>query len=328
MVKYLDEEGLKTLVKQIRSNTVSSVEDTTITSGAIIGFSHTDGTTTLTDDGLVVGTNGIAKAGVRKDGVYAVDDDQYSTELNSKGLLIDDPGGSSLKVGLDGITKSSGSANEMFTTNGGTIKTGTAKGNIPVLDNGGKLPVSTIPDLATLGLDTTPFIVVNSLPTSIRDIQKKIYICPRGASGLTSDTTKPESGTPEINKYTEWLYTGEVGDGADITYDEKNWEKLGEHDFNHIDLSSYYTKTQADETFYTKSEAPKYILFNQSPNSGSGGAFLQMQLSVDQYGHGGFSGDIPNATSSLPGLMSERDKTKLDNISTISTTDIEGLFNN
>lgn len=70
------------------------------------------------------------------------------------------------------------------------------------------------------------------------------------------------------------------------------WEKIGTTE---VDLSNYYTKTQTDDLLDAKQD----VL-----TAGDG---------IDITGNT-ISADIPNATTSAPGLMSAADKTKLDGI--------------
>lgn len=337
MTKYLDSAGLSTLATQIKENFISTKKDSTVDAAATITFdsSSVNNKTKITGNSITVGddTTNHSFASISNNSIGVVSNGSEYANINPTNISVGSESGAALRINSDGISKTGGSANQVFTTNGGTLTVGTNKGNLVALGQDGKIPTS----MLNFG-DTSIFKVVPSLPTKTQDIDKVIYICPRGASGLSIDTTQGESGVPDINKYTEWLYTGEVGSGAE--YEETYWEKLGEHDFNNIDLSGYYSKTQIQELYYSKSDIDtnfytktesdakyntiKNILF--SDNSSSSGEALKISLAADQWGHGAIEADIPNASTSLPGLMTSADKKKLNDITSIESTEIEKLF--
>lgn len=149
------------------------------------------------------------------------------------------------------------------------------------------------------GIDTTFAEVVASLPTDITKIKKHLYLV-------------PASTTSSQNVYKEYIYTGDTSK----TYDESKWEQLGEYKAN-VDLSEYLKKSDASELYHPKIAS---IIFDDSPNSGSSGTFLRMTLNTNASSGGaggyGVTVDMPNATRNLSGLMSERDKSKLDGIAT------------
>ena len=149
------------------------------------------------------------------------------------------------------------------------------------------------------GIDTTFAEVVASLPTDITKIKKHLYLV-------------PASTTSSQNVYKEYIYTGDTSQ----TYDASKWEQLGEYKAN-VDLSEYLKKSDASKLYHPKIAS---IIFDDSPNSGSSGTFLRMTLNTNASSGGaggyGVTVDMPNATKSLPGLMSERDKSKLDGIAT------------
>lgn len=338
MTKYLDSTGLSVLTTQIKENFISTKKDSTVDAAATITFnsSSTNNKTIIEGNSITVGdtTTEHSFASISNNTIGVVDNgDKYSNITPTK-IAVGSESGFELSISMDGITKTDGSASQVFTTNGGTLNVGAAKGNLVALGQDGKIPTS----MLNLG-DTSIFKVVSSLPTKTQDIEKVIYICLRGNSGLSIDNTEAESGTPDVNKYTEWLYTGEVGSGAE--YSDSYWEKLGEHDFNKIDLSDYYNKSKIQELYYSKSDIDtnyytktqadgrynqfKNILFSDGGNS-SDGAALKISLAADQYGHGAIEANIPTVSSSLPGLMLSEDKQKLDGITSIESTEIEGLF--
>lgn len=150
------------------------------------------------------------------------------------------------------------------------------------------------------GLDTTFAEVVTSLPTDVTKIKKHLYL------------VKNASSTVSQNLYSEYIYIGEIGTGK--TYDSSKWEKLGEVTAK-IDLSEYLKRNDASDLYHPKIVN---IIFDNSPNSGSESRFLRMTLNTNASSGGaggyGVTVDIPNATSNLPGLMSDTDKSKLDGI--------------
>lgn len=159
----------------------------------------------------------------------------------------------------------------------GTVKTVTASGGmehagmIPMLDSTGRIP------LAQLGnVDTTLFEVVKSLPTS--NIKSHIYLVESVAD-------------EEQNRYSEYIYTGDVS----ATYDETKWEKLGDMDYQ-IDLDGYPTKADAVGS----------VEFNIN-NGGLG-------LVVKKCDGRGVTYSIPAATTSQNGVMTKSQVSKLNGI--------------
>lgn len=159
----------------------------------------------------------------------------------------------------------------------GTVKTVTASGGIaqagmiPMLDSTGRIP------LAQLGnVDTTLFEVVKSLPTS--NIKSHVYLVESVAD-------------EEQNRYSEYIYTGDVS----ATYDETKWEKLGDMDYQ-IDLDDYPTKADAVGS----------VEFNTN-NGGLG-------LVVKKCDGRGFTYTMPTATTSQNGVMTKSQVSKLNGI--------------
>lgn len=160
----------------------------------------------------------------------------------------------------------------------GTVKTVTASGGtlaqagmIPMLDSTGRIP------LAQLGnVDTTLFEVVKSLPTS--NIKSHIYLVESVAD-------------EEQNRYSEYIYTGDVS----ATYDETKWEKLGDMDYQ-IDLADYPTNADAVGS----------LEFNT--NNGNLG------LGVKKCDGRGVTYAIPTATTSQDGVMTKSQVSKLNGI--------------
>lgn len=160
----------------------------------------------------------------------------------------------------------------------GTVKTVTASGGIPaqagmipMLDSTGRIP------LAQLGnVDTTLFEVVKSLPTS--NIKSHIYLVESAAD-------------EEQNRYSEYIYTGDVS----ATYDETKWEKLGDMDYQ-IDLADYPTNADAVGSVEFKT------------SNGTIG------LGVTKCDGRGFTYAIPTATTSQDGVMTKWQVSKLNGI--------------
>ena len=99
---------------------------------------------------------------------------------------------------------------------------------IASLDASGNVPLSQLGNL-----DTTFFEIVTELPTDIRNIKKHIYILKDNKDG-------------ENNKYTEYIYTGDITDAGDLAGDVDTtlWEKLGDF-VPTFDLQEYVKKAGA-----------------------------------------------------------------------------------
>ena len=99
---------------------------------------------------------------------------------------------------------------------------------IASLDASGNVPLSQLRNL-----DTTFFEIVTELPTDIRNIKKHIYILKDNKDG-------------ENNKYTEYIYTGDITDAGDLAGDVDTtlWEKLGDF-VPTFDLQEYVKKAGA-----------------------------------------------------------------------------------
>lgn len=132
--------------------------------------------------------------------------------------------------------------------------------------------------LAQLGnLDTTVAEVVTALPTT--NIKKHIYLI-KDASGVSQ------------NQYEEYIYTGDTS----ATYDASKWEKLGDFRAT-VDLKDYAKKNEA---MYSAS-----ILHNTN----------DLHLSFDDInGDSLATFNINAATGSTAGVMTSKDKKKLDGI--------------
>lgn len=242
------------------------------------------------------------------------------------------------------IMKTGGTATQVLMADG-SVKTLNASNGIAGLDSNGNVP------LAQLGnLDTTVAEVVTALPTT--NIKKHIYLI-KDASNVTQ------------NKYEEYIYTGDTS----ATYDASKWEKLGDFRAT-VDLANYYTKSQVDSIANGKSSTSHThsVIINGVTKTiaASGGAavnlgtYLTSHQSLAEYAKKSeaatsleitpFANDIqfvlravsgseidwPSldpATSTKAGIMTSKDKVKLDGItsgatadSAITTAEIDALF--
>ena len=265
------------------------------------------------------------------------------TIRGSVSFLNEADGGKSIRIDPSNITNSRYGVNYLFAS-GKMIPIGEANG-VAGLDANGNVP------LAQLGnLDTTVAEVVTALPTT--NIKKHIYLI-KDASNVTQ------------NKYEEYIYTGDTS----ATYDASKWEKLGDFRAT-VDLANYYTKSQVDSIANGKSSTSHThsVIINGVTKTiaASGGAavnlgtYLTSHQSLAEYAKksdaatsleitpsandiqfvlraiSGSEIDWPSldpATSTKAGIMTAKDKVKLDGItsgatadSAITTTEIDALF--
>ena len=230
------------------------------------------------------------------------------------------------------IVMTGGTATQVLMANG-SVKTLNANNGIAGLDSNGNVP------LAQLGnLDTTVAEVVTALPTT--NIKKHIYLI-KDASNVTQ------------NKYEEYIYTGDTS----ATYDASKWEKLGDFRAT-VDLANYYTKSQVDSIANGKSSTSHThsVIINGVTKTiaASGGAavnlgtYLTSHQSLAEYAKksdaatsleitpsandiqfvlrsiSGSEIDWPSldpATSTKAGIMTTKDKVKLDGITSGATAD-------
>lgn len=242
------------------------------------------------------------------------------------------------------IMKTGGTATQVLMADG-SVKTLNASNGIAGLDSNGNVP------LAQLGnLDTTVAEVVTALPTT--NIKKHIYLI-KDASNVTQ------------NKYEEYIYTGDTS----ATYDASKWEKLGDFRAT-VDLANYYTKSQVDSiangkssTSHTHSVIINGVTKTIAASEGAAvnlGTYLTSHQSLAEYAKksdaatsleitpsandiqfvlrsiSGSEIDWPSldpATSTKAGIMTTKDKVKLDGItsgatadSAITTAEIDALF--
>ena len=228
-------------------------------------------------------------------------------------------------ISAERIVMTGGTATQVLMANG-SVKTLNANNGIAGLDSNGNVP------LAQLGnLDTTVAEVVTALPTT--NIKKHIY--------LIKDTSNVTQ-----NKYEEYIYTGDTS----ATYDASKWEKLGDFRAT-VDLANYYTKSQVDSIANGKSSTSHThsVIINGVTKTiaASGGAavnlgtYLTSHQSLAEYAKkseaatcleitpsandiqfvlraiSGSEIDWPSldpATSTKAGIMTTKDKVKLDGI--------------
>lgn len=252
---------------------------------------------------------------------------------------VDENGISSKRIVMTG-----GTATQVLMADG-SVKTLNASNGIAGLDSNGNVP------LAQLGnLDTTVAEVVTALPTT--NIKKHIYLI-KGASSVTQ------------NNYEEYIYTGDTS----ATYDASKWEKLGDFRAT-VDLVNYYTKSQVDSiadgkssTSHTHSVIINGVTKTIAASGGEAvnlGTYLTSHQSLAEYAKKSEAAtsleitpsendiqfvlkaidtseiDWPSldpATSTKAGIMTAKDKVKLDEItsgatadSAITTTEIDELF--
>lgn len=159
---------------------------------------------------------------------------------------------------------------------------------IATLDQNDNIPLSCLGNL-----DTTLFEVVTALPTKIADIKKHIY--------LVKELTGAN------NQYTEYIYTG--GIGASDTYDTTKWEKLGNFSAN-IDLSAYLKKTDAANTYATKSVAISNIAQNTAQSDKATTVSLTRTTASGSVSYA----KIAAASTTAAGVMTAAMVTKLNGI--------------
>lgn len=235
-------------------------------------------------------------------------------------------------ISAERIVMTGGTATQVLMADG-SVKTLGGHNGIATLDSNGNVP------LAQLGnLDTTVAEVVTALPTT--NIKKHIYLI-KDASNVTQ------------NKYEEYIYTGDTS----ATYDASKWEKLGDFRAT-VDLANYYTKSQVDSIANGKSSTSHThsVIINGVTKTiaASGGAavnlgtYLTSHQSLAEYAKkseaatsleitpsendiqfvlraiSGSEIDWPSldpATSTKAGIMTTKDKVKLDGITSNATAD-------
>lgn len=180
------------------------------------------------------------------------------------------------------IVKTGGTATQVLMADG-SVRTLNAANGICGLDANGNVP------LAQLGnLDTTVAEVVTALPTT--NIKKHIYLI-KDASGVTQ------------NQYEEYIYTGDTS----ATYDASKWEKLGDFRAT-LDLADYAKKSETVNLSEIK------VIQNVLDSTPQGQVLKQVIRFSAIKGGTRVEIALEDATSNMAGLMSIRDKNKLDRI--------------
>lgn len=203
------------------------------------------------------------------------------TIRGSVSFLNEADGGKSIRIDPSNITNSRYGVNYLFAS-GKMIPIGEANG-VAGLDANGNVP------LAQLGnLDTTVAEVVTALPTT--NIKKHIYLI-KDASGVTQ------------NQYEEYIYTGDTS----ATYDASKWEKLGDFRAT-LDLADYAKKSETVNLSEIK------VIQNVLDSTPQGLVLKQVIRFSAIKGGTRVEIALEDATSNMAGLMSIRDKNKLDRI--------------
>lgn len=203
------------------------------------------------------------------------------TIRGSVSFLNEADGGKSIRIDPSNITNSKYGVNYLFAS-GKMIPIGEANG-VAGLDANGYVP------LAQLGnLDTTVAEVVTALPTT--NIKKHIYLI-RDTSGVTK------------NQYEEYIYTGDTS----ATYDASKWEKLGDFRAT-VDLADYAKKSETVNLSEIK------VIQNVLDSTPQGQVLKQVIRFSAIKGGTRVEIALEDATSNMAGLMSIRDKNKLDRI--------------
>lgn len=203
------------------------------------------------------------------------------TIRGSVSFLNEADGGKSIRIDPSNITNSRYGVNYLFAS-GKMIPIGEANG-VAGLDANGNVP------LAQLGnLDTTVAEVVTALPTT--NIKKHIYLI-KDASGVTQ------------NQYEEYIYTGDTS----ATYDASKWEKLGDFRAT-LDLADYAKKSETVNLSEIK------VIQNVLDSTPQGKVLKQVIRFSAIKGGTRVEIALEDATSNMAGLMSIRDKNKLDRI--------------
>lgn len=203
------------------------------------------------------------------------------TIRGSVSFLNEADGGKSIRIDPSNITNINYGVNYLFAS-GKMIPIGEANG-VAGLDANGNVP------LAQLGnLDTTVAEVVTALPTT--NIKKHIYLI-KDASGVTQ------------NQYEEYIYTGDTS----ATYDASKWEKLGDFRAT-VDLADYAKKSETVNLSEIK------VIQNVLDSTPQGQVLKQVIRFSAIKGGTRVEIALEDATSNMAGLMSIRDKNKLDRI--------------
>lgn len=160
-------------------------------------------------------------------------------------------------------------------------------------------------------IDTTVYEVIGNEALPTTGIKKRIYL-------KLIETGNP---TGDNNKYAEYVYTGNIAG----TYDATKWEKLGEVAAK-TDLSEYYKKTEVNDKLtglartLTSQDVENFTITPSFRGEQGVGRLYYMQASITRKGGDPLSAIIPcvvsaaDTTNANAGLMSPKDKQKLDEI--------------
>lgn len=203
------------------------------------------------------------------------------TIRGSVSFLNEADGGKSIRIDPSNITNSEYGVNYLFAS-GKMIPIGEANG-VAGLDANGNVPLDQLGNL-----DTTVAEVVTALPTT--NIKKHIYLI-KDASGVTQ------------NQYEEYIYTGDTS----ATYDASKWEKLGDFRTT-VDLADYAKKSETVNLSEIK------VIQNVLDSTPQGQVLKQVIRFSAIKGGTRVEIALEDATSNMAGLMSIRDKNKLDRI--------------
>jgi hypothetical protein len=203
------------------------------------------------------------------------------TIRGSVSFLNEADGGKSIRIDPSNITNSKYGVNYLFAS-GKMIPIGEANG-VAGLDANGNVPLDQLGNL-----DTTVAEVVTALPTT--NIKKHIYLI-KDASGVTQ------------NQYEEYIYTGDTS----ATYDASKWEKLGDFRTT-VDLADYAKKSETVNLSEIK------VIQNVLDSTPQGQVLKQVIRFSAIKGGTRVEIALEDATSNMAGLMSIRDKNKLDRI--------------
>lgn len=203
------------------------------------------------------------------------------TIRGSVSFLNEADGGKSIRIDPSNITNSRYGVNYLFAS-GKMIPIGEANG-VAGLDANGNVPLDQLGNL-----DTTVAEVVTALPTT--NIKKHIYLI-KDASGVTQ------------NQYEEYIYTGDTS----ATYVASKWEKLGDFRTT-VDLADYAKKSETVNLSEIK------VIQNVLDSTPQGQVLKQVIRFSAIKGGTRVEIALEDATSNMAGLMSIRDKNKLDRI--------------
>lgn len=203
------------------------------------------------------------------------------TIRGSVSFLNEADGGKSIRIDPSNITNSKYGVNYLFAS-GKMIPIGEANG-VAGLDANGNVPLDQLGNL-----DTTVAEVVTALPTT--NIKKHIYLI-KDASGVTQ------------NQYEEYIYTGDTS----ATYDASKWEKLGDFRAT-LDLADYAKKSETVNLSEIK------VIQNILDSTPQGQVLKQVIRFSAIKGGTRVEIALEDATTNMAGLMSIRDKNKLDRI--------------